>query len=62
MKNRPIWHAASRLVKAYGQEAPAQASRRARDLLEIGEIDRRRSWLRIMRATETLVQTELRKD
>lgn len=56
MRKQPIWHAASRLVKAYGSDAPVMASRRAHTLLNAEEAERRKAWRRISAASKSLLQ------
>lgn len=60
MNRDTIRQTAERLVKRYGEEAPDQASRKARQLLEQGRGDRRKDWLRIMVASNTLLRGEPR--
>lgn len=53
---RPIWHAAERLVRTHGIAAPSLAATRAHRLLEAGQIERRKDWMRIQAACRSLVK------
>lgn len=50
-----IWQAADLMVKRHGDDAPAFAAKHAHELLEAGEVERRRAWLRIMAASKALL-------
>ncbi len=43
-----IWRSAAMLVKHHGDEAPIHAAMRADELLDAGDIDGQRVWLRIL--------------
>ena len=43
-----IWRSAALLVKHHGDEAPVHAAMRAEELLDAGDIDGQRVWLRIL--------------
>ena len=49
-----IWRAANLLIEQYGDDAEITAASRADDLLDRGDIDGQRVWLRIRRAIAEL--------
>ena len=53
-----IWRSAAVLVKHYGNDAPIQATMRADELLDAGNIDGQRAWLPILDATSFLTANE----
>ena len=52
-----IYRSATLLVKRHGDEAPIHAAMKADAMLERGDLDGQRVWLRIVKAVETLVET-----
>jgi hypothetical protein len=48
--DRDIWRAANLLIREYNSEAELVAARRADEMLERGDHDGQRVWLRIKRA------------
>jgi hypothetical protein len=62
MDRERVWSAAERLNKRYGEQAPTLASRKAKALLEQGRTERRKDWLRIMVASNALLQMEPRAE
>ena len=56
MDNRDIWRAANLLIQQHGPDAVFHASQRADDLLERGDMDGRRVWLRIHEAVQELLR------
>jgi hypothetical protein len=56
-----IYRAANILVKEYGIErAPLMAAKRADAMIELGDVDRQRTWKAVLRAVEALIRTERR--
>lgn len=53
--NGEIWAKADHLIKRLGDEAPAYAAHHARELLDVGETERRLYWLRVMVASKALL-------
>ena len=53
-----ILRAAHALVKQHGEDAPIHAAMRADALLEAGDLEGERVWLRIIAAIEELRSTE----
>ena len=53
-----VWAIARTLVQQQGVDAPVVAARRARRLLDAGEIERRLTWMRIMVASKALLGKE----
>lgn len=53
-----IWRVAHALIKQHGEDAVFEAARRADALLDKGDMDGERVWLRIMKAVEWLQSTE----
>ena len=47
-----IWRSAKLLVDQHGDDATTHASMRADELLEAGDFDGQRGWLRILRTIE----------
>ncbi len=47
-----IWRSASLLVKQHGDDAGLHVAMRAGELLDAGDLDKQRVWLRILRAIE----------
>jgi hypothetical protein len=50
-----IFRSANLLVQQHGTEAPFHAAMRADELLENGDLDGQRVWIRIMKAVEALL-------
>ncbi len=53
-----VYRAANLLVKQYGTEAPFEAAMRADIMLERGDLDGQRVWLRILAAVNELLDTQ----
>ncbi len=56
--DKEIYQAATILIKRYGDDAPIQAAMRADELLEKGDLDGQRIWIRIVNAVEEFLATE----
>ncbi|MGE0256861.1 MAG: hypothetical protein AB7N54_19555 [Alphaproteobacteria bacterium] len=52
-----IWRAAKLLVDRHGSEAPIHAGMRADELLNEGDVEGQRIWLRIVKAIDELLRT-----
>ena len=52
-----IYRSANLLVKRHGDEAPIHAAMRADAMLDKGDLDGQRAWLRILNAVEELLDT-----
>ncbi len=57
-----IYRSANLLIKQYGEDAARRATGRADTLLEGGDMEGRRVWLRVIRAIEELQRTRPRPD
>ncbi len=53
-----IYRAANLLIKQHGDEAAIHAAMRADIMLEEGDLDGRRVWLRVLKAVEDLLAKE----
>ena len=53
-----IYRSANLLVKQRGTEAPIHAAMPADAMLEKGDLDGQRVWLRILKATEALLEQQ----
>ncbi len=62
ISERDTWAAANILIKKYGDDAELRAVERADEMLDQGDIDGQRMWLRIMEAVRQLADTEPPKD
>jgi len=51
-------NAATVLIKRYGEDAPIEAALRADELLDRGDIDGERTWIRIAKAIDELLSKE----
>lgn len=51
-----IWRAAKLLIFHHGDAAPIQAEMRADEMLDAGNMDEKRVWLRTKAATEQLLR------
>ena len=58
MIERDIWLTANTMVKRYGVDAELQASLQADSLLDEGDIEGQRVWLRITNAIRVLTSTK----
>ncbi len=56
MDDRDIWRTANLLIQKHGPDAVYHASQRADELLERGDMDGRRVWLRIHAAVRELLR------
>ena len=52
-----IFRSTNVLVKQHGAEAPIEAAMHADAMLEKGDLDGQRVWLRIVKAVKTLLET-----
>ena len=55
-----IYPSANLLVKQHGAEAPIEAAMKADAMLDKGDLDRQRVWLRILGAVNELLDTRPR--
>jgi len=46
------------LIERYGDDAPIEAAMRADELMEVGDMEGRAVWLRIVKAIEELLSEE----
>jgi hypothetical protein len=53
-----IYRSAYELIIQHGDEAPIHAAIRADEMLEAGDMDGKRVWLRIMKAVDELLAKE----
>ena len=53
-----IYRSAKLLVKQHGKEAPIHAALHADAMLDKGDLDGQRVWLRIMKAVNELLDTQ----
>jgi len=53
-----IWRSAKLLIDQHGDEAPIHAAMRVDIMLEMGDLDGRRVWLRVLRTIEDLLAKE----
>lgn len=53
--DRDIYSSANELIKQYGKDAPIHAAMRADELMEKGDMEGPRVWIRIVRAVEELL-------
>ena len=58
ISDREIWQAAGAMVKRYGDDAAAEATKRANELLAEGDAEGCAIWRRIMKAVEGLSAME----
>ena len=58
ISERDTWAAANILIKKYGDDAELRAAERADEMLDQGDIDGQRIWLRILEAVKRLTDTE----
>lgn len=56
MRRETVAEAARRLVERYGEDAPAQAARKASKLQQQGWRHRRKDWLRIVVASRAVLE------
>jgi hypothetical protein len=54
LSEREIYLAAQAMIRRYGDEADVQAAMRADELMAEGDIEGQRTWLRVVRAIDTL--------
>jgi len=57
-----IYRAAKVLIDHHGNDAPIYAAMRADELLVAGDVEGQRTWLRIVKAVEALVDIEKPKN
>ena len=53
-----IWRSAKLLIDQHGDEAAIHAAMRVDAMLEMGDLDGRRVWLRVLRTIEDLLAKE----
>ena len=53
-----IWRSANQLINRYGDDDWFHAAQRADDMLEQGDMDGRRVWLRVLDAVNELMKQE----
>ena len=58
ISERDIWATANILIKRYGDDAELRAAERADEMLDRGDLDGQRIWMRILGAVKTLLQGE----
>lgn len=58
MDEKEIWQSAAAMIKRYGDESAYEAGQRADQLLDEGDIEGQRTWMRIIIAIEELQKTE----
>ena len=56
--NLDIYRAANVLIQKHGEDAPILAAMRADELMEVGDMEGRAVWLRIVKAIEELLSEE----
>ena len=56
-----IWRSANELIKQFGDTAEIEAAARADALLDKGDLDGQRVWLRILKAIDEMQKTPLGK-
>jgi len=56
--DRDIYRTANLMIRKHGSEARLQAAMRADELLDKGDLDGQRTWLRIIKANEDLTSTD----
>jgi hypothetical protein len=58
ISDRDIYRTANLMIHKHGSEAHLQATMRAHQLLDKGDLDGQRTWLRIIKAIEDLTSTD----
>jgi len=58
ISDRDIYRTANVMIREFGSEAHLQATMRADEFLEKGDMDGQRTWLRIIKAIEELRSTD----
>ena len=58
ISDKQIYQAATVLIEKYGEDAPIEAALRADELLDRGDIDGERVWIKIGKAVDELLATE----
>lgn len=53
-----IYRSAAGIIRGHGEDAAIEAARRADEMLNKGDIDGQRAWLRILAAVQELQRTE----
>ena len=53
-----IYRTANELIKQHGEDAPIHAAMRADELLEVGDMEGKAVWLRILAAVDELLSGE----
>jgi len=53
-----IYRSAKLLIDQHGDEAAIHAAMRVDELMEVGDLDGRRVWLRVLKAVEDLLAKE----
>ncbi len=57
-----IYRSANELIEQHGEAADIEAAMRADELMEVGDMEGRAVWLRIVKAIEELVSEERPED
>ena len=57
-----IYRSAKLLIKQHGEDAARHAAKRADTLLEAGDMEGRRVWLRVLKAVEVLERTQPKRE
>lgn len=57
IEDREIWACANAILRRYGDAASFHAAQRADELLEQGDMDGQKTWLRILAAISALETT-----
>ena len=58
IEDRKIWACAHQVMRQYGEAAGLHAAQRADDLLDDGDLEGHRTWLRILASIEVLDGTK----
>jgi hypothetical protein len=53
-----IYRTASLLIKQHGNDAPIHAAIRADEMLDMGDLDGKAVWIRVMKAVEELLSDQ----
>ena len=60
--NLDIYRTASVLIREHGEAAALEAAQRADAMLEIGDVEGKAVWLRVLHAAEEIQRKERRED
>jgi hypothetical protein len=58
VSDQDIYRSANELVNQHGEDAPIEATMKADEMLEAGDLDGKNVWVRIMKAREELLSEE----